>query len=125
EIREIEPYVYSQSTHGKTSPRCGASRLPWLTGAATWAYYSACHSILGLKPVHNGMIIDPCIPSRWEGYTLNRRFRGKELHIRVENPERVEQGVKKITLNQKVIPGNFIPVEELLSVNEITVTMGK
>ena len=42
-----------------------------------------------------------------------------------ENPERVEQGVKKITLNQKVIPGNFIPVEELLSVNEITVTMGK
>jgi N,N'-diacetylchitobiose phosphorylase len=56
---------------------------------------------------------------------MNRRFRGKELHIRVENPERVEQGVKKITLNQKVIPGNFIPVEELLSVNEITVTMGK
>jgi N,N'-diacetylchitobiose phosphorylase len=124
-IREIEPYVYSQSTHGKTSARYGASRLPWLTGAATWAYYSACYAILGLKPVHNGMIIDPCIPARWDGFTMNRRFRGKELRISVENPGHVEQGVKQIMLNRKAIPGNFIPADELLPVNEISVVMGK
>jgi N,N'-diacetylchitobiose phosphorylase len=125
EIREIEPYVYSQSTHGKTSARYGASRLPWLTGAATWAYYAACYAILGLKPVYNGMIIDPCIPQRWDRFTMNRRFRGKELHIRVENPDHVEKGVKRMTLNKKQLSGNFIPVDELLPVNEIIVEMGK
>jgi len=125
EIREIEPYVYSQSTHGKYSPRYGASRLPWLTGAATWAYYSACFSILGLQPVPDGMVIDPCIPDRWDGYTMNRRFRGKELHIKVENHGHVEKGVKQIILNQKVLTSNFIPADELLPVNEIKVVMGK
>jgi len=125
EVREIEPYVYSQSTHGKTSPRYGASRLPWLTGAATWAYYSACHSILGLQPAPEGMVIDPCIPARWDGYTMSRRFRGKELNLQVENPAHIEHGVKQIILNQKTIPGNYIPADQLLAVNEIKVVMGK
>ncbi|MBN2273354.1 MAG: hypothetical protein JXK95_03390 [Bacteroidales bacterium] len=125
EIREIEPYVYSQSTHGKHSPRYGASRLPWLTGAATWAYYAACHSILGLQPAPEGIVIDPCIPARWNGYTMTRRFRGKELNIQVENPDHFEHGVKQIIVNNKEIPGNYIPADELLPVNEIKVIMGK
>ena len=62
EIRQIEPYVYSQSTHSNYSPRFGASRLPWLTGAATWAYFSVSQYILGLQPQYDGMKIDPCIP---------------------------------------------------------------
>ncbi|MEN8193483.1 MAG: N,N'-diacetylchitobiose phosphorylase, partial [Bacteroidota bacterium] len=41
EIRETEPYVYCQSTFSKYSPRFGKSRVPWLTGTATWAYYAA------------------------------------------------------------------------------------
>jgi cellobiose phosphorylase len=125
EIREIEPYVYSQSTHGKYSPRYGASRLSWLTGAATWAYFSACHSILGLQPVPRGIVINPCIPSRWEGFTMNRRFRGKELKITVSNPEHVEKGVKQLILNGKRLEENYIPAGVLTEINEIELIMGK
>jgi len=71
------------------------------------------------------MVIDPCIPDRWDGYTMNRRFRGKELNIKVENPAHIEHGVKQIILNQKAITGNYIPADQLLAVNEIKVVMGK
>jgi cellobiose phosphorylase len=125
EIREIEPYVYSQSTHGKYSPRYGTSRLPWLTGAATWAYYAACYSVLGIQPQPDGIIFDPCIPSEWSGFSMHRRFRGKMLHIEVKNPDKAQKGVKQITLNNKLIQGNFIPVNSMLPENEITVLMGK
>jgi len=124
EIREIEPYVYSQSTHGKYSPRYGTSRLPWLTGAATWAYYAACYSVLGIQPQPDGIIFDPCIPSEWPGFSMHRRFRGKMLHIEVKNPDKVQKGVKQITVNNKLIQGNFIPINSLLPENEIIILMG-
>ena len=46
EVRQIEPYVYNQSTHGKYSPRFGNSRLPWLSGSATWSFFAATQHIL-------------------------------------------------------------------------------
>ena len=67
EIRGSEPYVYSQYTHSIFSPRYGASRVPWLTGAASWAYYAATQYILGIRPDYKGLLIDPCIPAKLEG----------------------------------------------------------
>jgi len=40
ETREIEPYVVCQSTHSKYSPGYGKSRIPWLSGSATWTYHA-------------------------------------------------------------------------------------
>jgi N,N'-diacetylchitobiose phosphorylase len=124
EIREIEPYVYCQSTHSKYSPRYGASRLPWLSGSATWSYFTATQYILGIRPDYNGLIIDPCIPSEWKGFQVTRRFRGKDLLINVVNNSGVQKGVKKITLNAIELKGNFIPVEYLKDNNEVLVEMG-
>ena len=124
EEREIEPYVYSQSTHSKYSPRFGKSRVSWLSGTATWAYFSAGHYIMGVRPEYNGITIDPCIPSAWEGFEVKRGFRGKQLNIKVNNPNSVEKGVKQITVNGKTLNGNFVPLEQLKATNEIIVEMG-
>lgn len=124
EIREIEPYVYNQSTHSKYSPRYGASRLPWLTGAATWAYYAASQYILGIRPEYTGITIDPCIPKDWKNFTVERRFRNKMLSIEVINSGNVMKGVKKIILNGKEIQGNFISQEDILETNDVKVYMG-
>ncbi len=124
EIREIEPYVYSQTTHSKYSALYGASRLPWLTGAATWAYYSASQYILGIRPEYNGITIDPCIPPEWMGFTVKRRFRNKWLSIEVENKNHLQKGVKHIILNGKTIEGSFISFEKLKDTNKIRVIMG-
>ena len=124
EIRQIEPYVYSQSTHGKCSPRFGASRVPWLSGAATWAYFSAAQYLLGVRPEYFGITIDPAISKKWKGFSVTRRFRGKMLNITVDNKAGVEHGVKRVVVNGETISGNFIALEKLTEKSEITVVMG-
>lgn len=124
QIRGIEPYVYCQSTHSKHSPRYGASRLPWLTGAAAWAYYSATQYILGIRPDYDGLRIDPCIPSSWKQFTVVRRFRNKILNIKVANDSAVQKGVKRIILNGKELEGNLVPAAKMKKNNEVLVEMG-
>jgi N,N'-diacetylchitobiose phosphorylase len=124
EIRQIEPYVYNQSTHGKYSPRFGNSRLPWLSGSATWSFFAATQYILGIRPEYNSLVIDPCIPSSWDKFSIERIFRGKKLMITVENPGHVQQGIKNIEINGKTIQGNSIPVGILEKHNQVRVIMG-
>lgn len=123
EIREIEPYVYCQSTHSHYSPRYGASRLPWLSGAASWSYYAATQYILGIRPQYFGLIIDPCIPSDWKTLKINRRFRNKLLRIEIINNKQNEKGVTKIIFNDNEIGGNFISFDEMKKENNIKVFM--
>ncbi len=124
EIREIEPYVVCQSTHAKYSPKHGASRIPWLSGAATWTYYCITRYILGIRPEYTGITIDPCIPSHWKEFTMQRCFRGKTMQITVKNPQGVEKGTKKLILNGKTLQSNFIKAEDLEQNNSIELIMG-
>jgi N,N'-diacetylchitobiose phosphorylase len=124
EIRQIEPYVYCQFTHSKYSPRFGASRLPWLSGTATWAYYVATQYICGVQPDYHGLKIDPCIPSSWKGLTIQRRFRRKRLNIKIRNEGGVQKGVQKIIVNNKEMESNLIPVSEMRDNNTVIVVMG-
>jgi N,N'-diacetylchitobiose phosphorylase len=124
EIRGSEPYVQGQTTYSPYSPRGGTCRVSWLSGAATWAYYSAFHSILGLQPQIDGFRIDPCIPKSWPGFTATRRFRGKVLQISVTNPKGVNAGVTRLVLNGTEIPGNTIPLSAMLAENSVEVVLG-
>ena len=124
EVREIEPYVYCQYTHSKYSPRAGASRIPWLSGSATWSFFAAAQHILGLRPEYGGLTIDPCIPADWKGFKATRTFRGKRVNVEVTNPSGVQKGVKKLALNGEPLAGNFIPAEKLAAENEVLVEMG-
>ena len=124
EVRQIEPYVYAQSTASRYSMREGQSRCPWLSGTASWAYYSAAQYILGIRPDYDGLRIDPCIPSAWDKFEVIRRFRGKMIRICVTNPDGVEKGVKQVVLNGKAIEGNLLPASALLPENEVEVVMG-
>jgi len=123
EIREIEPYVYCQSTHSHYSPRYGASRLPWLSGSATWSYYAATQYIFGIQPHYKGLQIDPCIPAKWEKFKIIRRFRGKFLEIEVINENNKEKGVSRITVNDEEIDGNLIPFDIMKEHNTVRVFM--
>lgn len=124
EIRQIEPYVNCQFTHSKYSPRFGAARLPWLTGAATWSYYAATQYIMGVQPEYDGLTIDPCVPADWKSFKMTRRFRCKFLNIEVKNESGIQKGVSKMIVNGEEIAGNFIPIEKLKEKNEVSVIMG-
>jgi cellobiose phosphorylase len=124
EVRQIEPYVYCQFTHSKYSPRFGASRVPWLSGSATWSYFAITQYILGLQPDYEGLRIDPCIPSAWKDLKVTRMFRGKKLAIEIKNPAGAQKGVKKVTLNGEALEGNFISVGKMKAENRVIVEMG-
>jgi len=120
EIRQSEPYVYSQFTHGITSPRFGQSRNPWLTGTATWSYIAATQHILGIRPVVEGLLIDPCVPRSWKKFQVRRRFRGKWVDITVLNAQGHSKGVRSFTLNNQAYQGNIVPADKLLPENTVT-----
>ncbi|GAB4239037.1 MAG: N,N'-diacetylchitobiose phosphorylase [Candidatus Methylacidiphilales bacterium] len=122
--REIEPYVHCQSTHAKPSPKYGASRVPWLSGTASWSHYTALSGILGLKPAPDGFRIDPCIPSSWPGFEAVRMFRGKRLRIRVTNPERKCSGIRSLVVNGQRMEGNWIAMDRLGEDNLIEASIG-
>ncbi|MDD2798056.1 MAG: hypothetical protein PHV20_05635 [Bacteroidales bacterium] len=123
EIRQIEPYVYCQSTHSKYSPKYGNSRVPWLSGSATWSYVAATQFILGIQPLIDGLKIDPCIPSKWHKFEVTRKFRGKTINISVLNPNGIEKGVKNLIVNGKLVSGNIVRIEMMEEINEVVAIM--
>jgi cellobiose phosphorylase len=113
EIREVEPYVHCQSTHSQFSAKFGRSRVPWLSGTASWAHFTATHYLLGIRPEPGGLRIDPCIPKDWPGFTATRKFRGLTLHLEVRNPAGKNRGVTRLELDGTPLAGTLLPSEQL------------
>ncbi|MGE5588708.1 MAG: GH36-type glycosyl hydrolase domain-containing protein [Clostridia bacterium] len=99
EIHKAEPYVYAQMIAGPDCSRFGEAKNSWLTGTASWMFVAASQWILGVRPEYDGLIIDPCIPPEWTGFTVRRVLRGHTYVIRVENPDSVSRGVVRVELD--------------------------
>lgn len=123
EIRKLEPYCYGQFTEGKDSPHFGRSHVHWLTGTASTMMVGAVEGILGVRPDLHGLRLSPSIPAAWDGFTMEKSFRGKKLHITVQNPVHKESGFTSLMLNGAAMPDNYIPADKLAAENEIVLTM--
>ena len=123
EIRKLEPYCYGQFTEGKDSPHFGRSHVHWLTGTASPMLVGAAEGILGVRPDLHGLRLSPSIPAAWDGFTMEKSFRGKKLHITVQNPAHKESGFTSLMLNGAAMPDNYIPADKLAAENEIVLTM--
>ena len=83
DVHRCEPYVYAQTIAGRDAPTHGEAKNSWLTGTAAWNLVAFTQCILGIRPDHDGLRIDPCVPAAWPGFDVVRRFRGATYHIRV------------------------------------------
>jgi cellobiose phosphorylase len=124
DLHKTEPYVYAQMIAGKDAFEPGEAKNSWLTGTAAWNYYAITQYILGIQPDYDGLILDPCIPKSWNGFKVNRKFRGATYNIEFKNPEHVSKGIKELIINGEIIKGNMVPILEQGSVNHIEVIMG-
>jgi N,N'-diacetylchitobiose phosphorylase len=125
EIRQCEPYVQGQTTYSTFSPRAGNTRTPWLTGASAWAYFSVTQYILGLRPELDGLRVEPCIPSTWNGFSVVRRFRSHIYKIVVHNPNHVCHGVIRMLVNGHEVVGNLISPDSSESEQYVEVWLGE
>lgn len=123
EIRRLEPYCYGQFTEGKASPHFGRSHVHWLTGTASTVMVGCVEGILGMRPDFHGLRIAPSIPKKWESFEIQKDFRGKHLHIVVNNPGHAESGCVKLIVNGTEMDGNYVPEDVLKEQNEIELIM--
>ena len=125
ELYTMEPYVYSQFITGKEHPyHFGRARNSWLTGTAAWSFVAVSQYILGVRAEYDGLTVDPCIPAAWDGFTVNRAFRGKHFRIAVSNPRHVNQGVASLAVNGETVEGTLIPLGVMKEENMVEVTLG-
>ncbi len=124
EIRSIEPYVHGQFVESTRSPYAGRAHVHWLTGTASTVMVGCVEGICGMRPNAKGLVVDPAIPAAWDGFTIEKDFRGTHLSIEVDNAAHVCSGVKSVTLNGEALPSNLIPAEKLQKENKVVVTLG-
>ncbi len=124
DLHKMEPYVYPQMIAGKDAFKPGEAKNSWLSGTASWTFYTISQYILGIRPEYNGLLVDPCIPKAWNGFTVNRKFRGAEYSISVSNPNKVSRGVKRLVVDGNELKGNTVPVFPAGSKHKVEVTLG-
>ncbi len=125
EIFECEPYVYPQNILGDEHSQFGLARNSWLSGTASWSYQAATQYIMGIRPEHEGLLIDPCIPKAWNGFSVSRRCRGATYTIVVQNPANVNKGIKSISVDGKLLAsGAQVPYFGDGNTHSVEVVMG-
>lgn len=112
DIHRTEPYVYAQMIAGKDAVRHGEAKNSWLTGTASWNFIAITQYILGVRPDFDGLKVDPCIPTNWDGYKVIRKYRGATYEIEVKNPNKVCKGVAKLLVDGNEMIGNIIFYDE-------------
>ena len=98
-----EAYAYCSTMLGKDNEKFGWGCVSQVTGTAAWMDVVATQYLLGIRPTLKGVLIDPSIPADWDGFTVERTYRGCRLTIRVENPNHVQHGIKEIRVDSEKI----------------------
>jgi cyclic beta-1,2-glucan synthetase len=88
----VEPYVVAADVYAEP-PHVGRGGWTWYTGSAGWMYRAGLESLLGFRLRGTRLLLDPCIPRAWPGFTIAFRHRSARYTIVVENPHRVSRGV--------------------------------
>ena len=124
ELHKVEPYVYCQMIAGKEAFRPGEAKNSWLSGTASWNFYAITQYILGVRPDYDGLIVDPCIPKKWDGFKMQRKFRGATYNLEIKNPDHVSKGVKEILVNGEKLNSTIIPLLEKGKNHKVEIIMG-
>jgi cellobiose phosphorylase len=95
---------------GRDASAHGEAKNSWLTGSAAWNFVAATQWILGIRPDHDGLRIDPCLPVDWEGFTATRRFRGASYHLTVRKSGGVQGRLTSLVVDDQWIDGNLVPL---------------
>jgi len=119
----VEPYVVAADVYS-VEPHVGRGGWTWYTGSGGWMYRLGLEAILGLRRVGPALRIEPCIPRRWPGYELTYRDGETWYHIRVENPDGVNVGVREVALDGELLSEKEIPLLEDGQRHEVRVVMG-
>jgi cyclic beta-1,2-glucan synthetase len=121
---KVEPYVLAADIYAEP-PHVRRGGWTWYTGAAGWFYRAGLEWMLGFR-VHAGkLLIDPCIPGAWRGYSLVFQHGNARYEITVENPNGAARGVALLELDGERQPGGAaIDLQEDGQLHRVRVVLG-
>jgi len=106
-----EPYAYPENYDGPDHALAGQGEFQWNLGeGAAWMWEAYVGYILGVRPTFDGLLIDPHIPSSWDGYTVKKRFRGSTYMIEVRNPKHRSGGITTLLVDGKKTGGQLLHI---------------
>ena len=123
EIHKTEPYIYCQMVAGRDAKFHGQGKNSWLTGTAAWTFVNISQYILGVYPTHEGLSVDPCVPSDFGDFKVTRKFREGTYNITVKQ-NGTQKGVKSMTVNGQAVEGHIIPYVKGQTEYNVEVVMG-
>jgi cellobiose phosphorylase len=109
EVHRCEPYVYAQMIAGPDAASYGEAKNSWLTGTAAWNFVAITQWVLGVRPEHHGLRVDPVLPAAWPGFRCVRMFRGATYRISVTKPVGVSGRVTHLVVDGRCVEGNLVP----------------
>ena len=87
-------------------------------------YRLGIEAILGITRVGAALNFNPCIPKDWTGFKADYRFGKAHYKISVENPNKVNRGIRQVVLDGNPLPGSLIPLVDDGQSHEARVVMG-
>ena len=95
-IYKVEPYVVSADVYA-VEPHVGRGGWSWYTGSAGWMYRLMVESLLGLHLDAAHLRIEPVLPTAWEGFSIDYRYRETMYRIQVRQIE--PDGIRALRLD--------------------------
>jgi cyclic beta-1,2-glucan synthetase len=99
-LYRVEPYVVAADVYGH-GDLTGRGGWTWYTGSAAWLYRVAVEGILGLRKEGGNLVIDPALPSEWQGFTARMTIDGKVHEIAVSRTGE-DNGAFEVTVDKTV-----------------------
>jgi cyclic beta-1,2-glucan synthetase len=103
----LEPYAVAGDISAGEQ-HAGRGGWSWYTGAAGWAWQLATRSILGLQQSDGRLVVNPCIPPTWGGFSATLRVGGGLVSVKVEDPQGLGCADVELTVDGKTHAGNAI-----------------
>ena len=65
------------------APHAGRGGWTWYTGSAGWMYRAGIEGILGIRREGDVLVVEPCIPRQWSGFSARVEVEGTSWDISV------------------------------------------
>ncbi|TDT93708.1 cyclic beta-1,2-glucan synthetase [Azorhizobium sp. AG788] len=81
---KVEPYVVAADVYS-VAPHVGRGGWSWYTGSAGWMQRAGIEGLLGLRRQGEWLLVEPCIPATWPGFSATVRLDGTVCRIEVRS----------------------------------------
>ncbi len=107
---KVEPYAVAADVYS-VAPHTGRGGWTWYTGSAGWMYRAGMEGILGIRREGNVLVIAPCIPDAWLGFSAVVTMEETRCEIRVTNGSGVSYAALDDVSLESLDNGMRIPLD--------------